>query len=266
MFGHGSGCGKNPCNMDHGFLCGSCEEKTIMEVRVADKIFQEFPLFRRGLVVASGIQNRGGSSELEKLLQEAVESACRQAIDLKADPRILAWSEAHRRFGSNPNKFPPAHFALIKRVQKPGVRLPFINKVVSIMNINSIVGVIPVGGDDGERAGQCLELRYASGQETFVPLDSPETREHPTPGEIIYAAADSGRVMCRRWNWRNGYETRITEETRVMVMNIDGLGEESESRAAVTRDRVAAMLQNYCGARTVTAMLSPAQPSFRFDV
>jgi len=237
-----------------------------MEVSVEKRVFQDFPLFRRGIVVASGVQNKSGSQELEKLLQEAVESACRRAIDVKADPRIAVWSEAHRRFGSNPNKFPPAHFALIKRVQKPGVRLPFINKVVSLMNINSIGDVIPVGGDDVERAGQRLELRYASGRETFVPLDSPEMTEHPSPGEIIYVVADSERVMCRRWNWRNGYDTRITEETKVMVMNIDGLGEESESRAAGTRDRVAAMLEKYCGARTVTAMLSPAQPSFRFDV
>jgi DNA/RNA-binding domain of Phe-tRNA-synthetase-like protein len=237
-----------------------------MEVKVEEKIFQEFPLFRRGIVVASGIQNQGVSKELETLLDEAVESAGRQPIDVKADPRIVVWSEAHRKFGSNPNKFPPAHFSLIKRVQKPGIHLPFINKVVTIMNYNSIADVIPVGGDDLDHAGLCLELCYASGQEAFVPLDSPETSEHPAPGEVIYAVADSGRVMCRRWNWRNGYETRITEETRAMVMNIDGLGEESESRAAQTRDRVAAMLEKFCGARTTMAMLSPAHTSFQFEV
>jgi lysyl-tRNA synthetase class 2 len=237
----------------------------VMEVKIEKRIFHAFPLFRRGIVVATEVQNQGVSKELEGFLHEAVESAGRQPIDVKADPRVVVWSEAHRRFGSNPNKFPPAHFSLIKRVQKPGTHLPFINKVVAIMNFNSISDVIPVGGDDLDQAGSCLELRYASGQETFVPLDSPEISEHPMPGEVIYVVADSERVMCRRWNWRNGYETRITEETRAMVMNIDGLGEESESRSAATRDRVAAMLEKYCGARTLTAMLSPAHPSFRFE-
>jgi DNA/RNA-binding domain of Phe-tRNA-synthetase-like protein len=238
----------------------------MMEVKVNDRIFQEFPLFRRGIVVASGIQNQGVSKELETLLDSAVESAGRQPIDVKIDPRIAVWSEAHRRFGSNPNKFPPAHFSLIKRVQKPGTHMAFINKVVAIMNFCSISGVIPVGGDDLDHAGTCLELCYASGQETFIPLDAPQTSEHPTPGEVVYVVTDSGKVMCRRWNWRNGYETRITEETRAMVMNIDGLGEESESRAARTRDQVAAMLEKYCGARTITSMLSPGQPSFQFDL
>jgi len=59
-----------------------------MEVRVEEKIFLEFPLFRRGIVVASGIQNQGASRELEALLNEAVESAGRRPIDVKADPRI----------------------------------------------------------------------------------------------------------------------------------------------------------------------------------
>lgn len=237
-----------------------------MEAKVDERIFRDFPLFRRGIVVAFGIQNQGASKELEALLNEAVESAGRQPIDVKADPRIAVWGEAHRRFSSNPNKFPPAHLSLIKRVQKPGTRLPFISRVVAIMNYNSIADVIPVGGDDLDHAGPCLELRYASGEETFVPLDAPQTSEHPVPGEVIYVVTDSGKVMCRRWNWRNGYETRITEETRAMVMNIDGLGEESESRAAKTRDRVAAMLEKYCGSRTLTAMLSPVQPSFHFTV
>jgi lysyl-tRNA synthetase class 2 len=237
-----------------------------MEVKVSEKIFQEFPLFRRGIVAASGIQNQGVPEELEALLNDALVSAGRQPIDVKTDARIAVWSEAHRRFGSNPNKFPPAHLSLIKRVQKPGIHLPFINKVVAIMNTNSISDVIPVGGDDLDHAGPCLELRHASGQEIFIPLDAPQTSEHPLPGEVIYVVADSGKVMCRRWNWRNGYETRITEETRAMVMNIDGLGGESESRAAKTRDQVAAMLEKYCGARTVTSMLSPSQPSFHFEI
>ena len=60
-----------------------------MEVKVDERIFQEFPLFRRGIVVASGIQNQGASKELEALLNEAVESAGRQPVDVKADSRIV---------------------------------------------------------------------------------------------------------------------------------------------------------------------------------
>ena len=241
----------------------TCE---MVDVLVEPNIFEDYPTFRRGLVLAMAIQNRGPSKELEAELDEALARAAREPVDVKADPLVTVWSDAHRLFGSNPNKFPPAHAALLKRVQKGGVRLPFINKVVAIMNYNSVVDRIPVGGDDVEKAGSVLALRRAKGGEVFVPLGSPETRENPDPGEIIYVVEDSGEVMCRRWNWRNGHGTRITEETKIMVMNIDSLGEDSERRALATRDRVAKMLEAYCQAKTTVELLSPSRPRISFQV
>ena len=133
------------------------------------------------------------------------------------------------------------------------------------MNDNSIRGVLPVGGDDVLQAGEVLELRLADGSERFTPLDNPERTESPEPGEMIYVVSETGEVMCRRWNWRNGYQTRITEGTRVMVMNIDGLGKGGESRAVEVRDRVAHMLERFCGAKVRTALLHPSQPSFQAE-
>jgi DNA/RNA-binding domain of Phe-tRNA-synthetase-like protein len=237
----------------------------MIDIRVQERLFERYPTFRRGIVIADKIQNSAPSEELGALLDEAVAEAGRVPLDLKADPRILVWNEAHAAFGSNPNKYPPAHAALMKRVQKPGTRLPFINSVVAIMNYNSIRDVLPVGGDDIAAAGECLELGFATGTESFIPLGEPDVREHPLPDEVIYAVRPSGEVMCRRWNWRNGHTTRITEVTRAIVMNIDALGPESEARAVGVRDRVAAMLQSYCRAEVAVALLSPARPAHRHD-
>jgi len=233
---------------------------------IHEKVFERFPDFRRGIVVARDLQNRDPSPELEVLLEEALAQAADHPLDLKGDPRTAVWNEAYRALGCNPNKFPPAHLALLKRVQKPGAHIPFINKAVAIMNDNSIRGALPVGGDDAERAGETLELRPARGDESFSPLSDPDKIESPDPGEIIYVVAETGEVMCRRWNWRNGFKTRITEETRVLVMNIDGLGEDSEARALAIRDRVARMLEQYCGAEVESALLSPSQPSYPFEL
>jgi len=234
------------------------------EIRVQEKILEAYPAFRRGIVIASNMKNDGHSKALEGMLNQAVEEAGKHPIDIKTDPRTEVWMQAHRQFGSNPNKFPPAHCSLLKRVQKPGTRIPFINKVVAIMNTNSITAVTPVGGDDLDRAGQCLELRYANGNERFTPLGQPEISEHPDPGEIIYVVAESGEVMCRRWNWRNGHNTLISEKTHTIVMNIDCLGEDSEEKAVKTRDQVAKMLVDFCGAAIITTMLSPSHMSYRF--
>ena len=238
----------------------------MFETRVGEQIFERFPSFRRGIVVARKMNNRGSSKEIETLLREALVSAAAAPIDLTADPRTVVWNETYRDLGCNPKKFPPAHLALLKRIQKPAISLPFINKAVAIMNDNSIRGVLPVGGDDLHQAGETLELRSADGSERFTPLSDPDKTEHPDPGEIIYVVAETQEVMCRRWNWRNGFRTRITEDTEAMVMNIDGLGEDSEKRTVSIRDRVARMLAQYCSAEVETALLTPAAPSFSFDL
>ena len=45
-----------------------------------------------------------------------------------------------------------------------------------------------------------------------------------------------------------------------MVMNIDGLGEDSQNRAISVRDRVARMLEQYCEAEVETGLLTPSGP------
>ena len=238
----------------------------MIETRIHPKIFENHPTFQRGIVIARNLDNQGHPPELEDMLNRTIARAAQAPIDLKTDPLATTWSDAHRQFGSNPNKFPPAHCALLKRVQKPGARLPFINKVVAIMNINSIQDKTPVGGDDVIRAAGSLELRYADGSETFIPLGKPGSGEHPAAGEVIYVVPESKAVMCRRWNWRNGHNTRIAEDTRMIVMNIDGLGEECEKRVIATRNRVAQMLAKYCQAEVITTLLTPQQPVFPFEI
>ena len=237
----------------------------MIETRISEQVFEKFPGFRRGIVFVRIMQNTGSSQELESLLNEALKQAASAPIDLKVDPRTKVWQDTYRELGVNPNKFPPAHLALLKLVQKPGAKIPFINKAVAIMNDNSIRGVLPVGGDDVSQAGNTLELRLADGGEVFTPLSDPEKQEQPDPGEVIYIVAETGQVMCRRWNWRNGYHTRITEETQTMIMNIDGLGEDIEGQTLAMRDKVARMLEEFCLAETETALLTPTQPFHRFE-
>ena len=238
----------------------------MVEIRIQQDIFGEFPTFRRGIVVATNAHNKGHSGILEAKLNEAIADTAKHPIDIKSNPQTAIWIEAHRQFKSNPNKFPPAHCALLKRVQKPGSHIPFINKIVAIMNYNSIKDITPVGGDDLIHAGQCLELRYATGNEKFSPLGCPEVTERPNPGEVIYVVAESNEVMCRRWNWRNGHKTRITEETQAIIMNIDAMGEQSETRAVETRDRVAGMLAEFCQAEIATSLLTPSNTLYQLAI
>jgi DNA/RNA-binding domain of Phe-tRNA-synthetase-like protein len=239
----------------------------MFKIKVHEAVFRQQPTFCRGLVVATGLHNRGPDAALEAQLRKACEEAVQSAIDLATDQRFVTWSEAFRAFGAEPKRFAPAHLALRKRVQKPGAGLPFINKAVCVMNLASLQGAMPVGGDDLTRAaefGDVLELRPAAGDETFVPLGQPEQAERPEPGEIILAV--NREVCCRRWCWRNGHLTRLVEQTTSLVMNVDGLGADSQARVVALRDQVAELLKQHCNATITTGLLSPMYTEFLVPV
>lgn len=231
----------------------------MIESRVAEEIFAELPAYRRGLVFATNIDNTQDNPELHTQLKEAMAERHAKPIDLSTDERVESWNAVHRWMGNNPNKFPPAHVALLKRVQG-GAKVPFISNVVAIMTIASINAGIPCGGDDLDTLGTSVCLRRADGGELFTPLGSADSESVPR-GEIIYASS-SGVVACRRWNWRNGHPSRIRPETRSLLMNVDWIMGDT-GHVETVRDRIAEMLAKYCKATVRTGLLSPDSPVCR---
>jgi len=64
----------------------------------------------------------------------------------------------------------------------------------------------------------------------------------------------------------NQGHSRELEDTRVIVMNIDDLGEDSEARSIDTRDRIAQMLEAHCQAEVAKTVLSSTRPSYEFEL
>jgi len=229
-------------------------------IHLRPEIFTLAPNFHRGLVIASSLSNTGESPELQKLLEKA-EAETKTLENPILLPSVTAWDEVHRSFGSNPNKFSPAHKNLLKRVHRPDGRLPFISRVVAIMNIASLRLQTPVGGDDLDRMlsfGPNLELRLAEGDESFLPLGKEAKEESPEHGEVIYVSGET--VMCRRWNWRNSGQTLITPETSRMIMNIDCLGENAAGLAREGAELVGSLLEEFCGAKVEHHLLHANEP------
>lgn len=221
-------------------------------VIVDPKIFDAFPDFKRGLVIVDELENRFQNDRIMGLLDKVIELR-RSEVGLLDHPFVKAWDEAHTKFGSNPNRFPPSIKALLKRVQKTG-RIPFINNVVAIFNYISIKYLVPCGGDDVDRIEGNLCLGFASGRERFIPLGGTE-EEFPEPGEVIYFDDKSLKVMCRRWNWRNGDFSKIVEETKRAVINVDGIGSIPEELVVEARDELANLLAECCAAKVRLALL-----------
>jgi len=219
-----------------------------MLFRIEESVFQMFPQFCRGIVTASGIDNSRPSSDLEALLRQEAEKMLQDsAVDLATHPRLQVWKDAYRQFGSNPNKFTPSIVFLAKQV-KAGKPVRSISPAVDIFNIISLRHIIPCGGDDMNSVEEDVTLGRATGDETFAAIFKPEEIERPDPGEVIYVNRKTGRILCRRWNWRNGDFSKLAPETRNLGINVDGMlstigREELEQAAVELKD----LLLHFCG-------------------
>jgi DNA/RNA-binding domain of Phe-tRNA-synthetase-like protein len=188
---------------------------------ISREVFDKFPGYVRGVVIAKGLTNGDASGELTSLLR-AAEDAVRKQLNLEAlaeHPRLASWREAYRSFGAKPSKFRPSIEAMVRRVLRND-ELPSINALVDIGNVVSLNHLVPAGGHAIDVLTQDISLLAATGDEEFIPLDSDQV-ENPLPGEIIFVEGKT--VLTRRWTWRQARHTLVTPATTAVEFNVDGL-------------------------------------------
>ena len=191
------------------------------EVRVDPAIHAAHPDYVALVVLASGLSN--GPSDAGSDAKLAAAEAQMRASGLERateHPHIASWRAAFSAFGAKPSRYPCSAEALISRVLK-GQPLPRINALVDLYKAVSVRHVVPLGGEDADRLEGPLRLTVAAGDEPFDPRGDGVDCEHAVAGEVAWC--DDLGVTCRRWNWRQGRRTQITDDTRRAFFVFDRL-------------------------------------------
>ncbi len=224
---------------------------------VSAEVLTKFPGYIRGVVIARGVNNRGENQRLVELLRKAEAKATQDEslLEIKNHPRIASWRQAYSDFGTNPNKFYCSIESLGRRARR-GDQLPYINTLVALFNYFSLRHMVPSGGDDLDSVDGDLRLTLAKGDEPFTPLGS-EVVEYPPPGEVIYV--DNSKVMCRRWNWRQGDQTKLTPDTANVAINIDCLPPVAKGEAKAITEELASLVGEFCGGEVKYFLLDATQ-------
>ncbi len=232
-----------------------------MKSIVTDEVLAIFPQYIRGVVSARNVNNTGENPELIELLRKAELAATHDASlqEIKNHPCIAPWRQAYTRFGTNPNKFYSSIESLCRRARR-GDQLPYINTAVALFNYFSLRHIVPSGGDDLDSVKGDLRLTLAKGNEPFTPFNADEI-EHPDAGEVIYI--DDVFVMCRRWNWRQGYQTRLNPETRNIAINVDCLPPFNREKAEEITAELAGLVRRFCGGEVKYDLLMKGHNEFK---
>jgi DNA/RNA-binding domain of Phe-tRNA-synthetase-like protein len=191
------------------------------------------------------------------MLSEVVAKATQDESlqEIKSHPQIASWRQAYTDFGTNPNKFYCSIESLGRRARR-GDQLPYINTLVALFNYFSLKHMVPSGGDDLDSVDGDLRLTLAKGDEPFTPLNS-DAIEYPPPGEVIYV--DNSKVMCRRWNWRQGDQTKLTPDTTDVAINVDCLPPVSKDKARAITGELADLVKEFCGGEVKYSLLDASQ-------
>jgi len=227
-----------------------------VKFKIDPAIFATFPGLHIGIVKAKGVDNRGDCPEiLEKI--KKIQREIRDNFDMGTfsdHPKIQNWRDAYTLFGTKPKKH-RSSVENLYRMTLEGRDLHAINRLVDIYNYASLCYMVPVGGDDLARAEGDILLRFAKGDEPFLPLGSDELQT-ARKGEVIYS--DEREILCRRWNWRESEKTKMTEETQDVLLVSEGLPPVTAEEIEQIITDLSRIIQKYCGGETAVDVLDVA--------
>lgn len=216
-----------------------------MKFKIDPAIFSDFPGLHIGIVSAKGVDNHGDCPEiLEKI--KKIQREIRDNFDmgtLAECPKIQNWRNAYTLFGAKPKKHRSSVENLYRMILEGKVLQP-ITRIVDLYNYVSLYHMVPVGGDDLAQVEGDILLRFAKGDEPFLPLGSSEMQK-AREGEVVYA--DGKEVLCRRWNWRECEKTKMTEETQDVLLVSEGLPPVTAEEIKHIATDLSRMIQQYCG-------------------
>lgn len=227
-------------------------------------VFERFPGYCRGVVLAFGVINHPSPPELVELLRQE-ESSLRQRLEpggLGTHPRLVSWREAYRSFGAKPGKFRASMEAMARRVLA-GDSLPSIGSLVDIGNIISLRHLLPAGGHAIDVLRGDIRLRLAEGDEQFIPFGS-DVPENPDPGEVIFTEGKT--VLTRRWTWRQANHTLLLPSTREVEFNVDGLPPLTREDIGLVCRETAELVTRFCGGRTSIGFLTADHPGLELAI
>jgi Uncharacterized conserved protein len=186
----------------------------------AEDVFRDFPALRVGAIAVSGI---GAGVDVSERVAPFHARALERLADMQEGefPEIQAWRRAFSKLGLKPTQYRCASEALLRRLRQEG-SLPSIHPVVDLCNALSAAYAIPIAALDADRVGSELQVRRATGAESYLAFNG-ET-EHPEPCEIAFVD-NSGRAHARRWTNRQSLYSAMRPETKNVLIVCEALHE-----------------------------------------
>jgi DNA/RNA-binding domain of Phe-tRNA-synthetase-like protein len=211
------------------------------------------------VLAAEGISSRvsvdGRIAELTAIAATRLESASEGEL-----PEIQAWRRAFTKMGLKPTQYRSASEALLRRFRKER-SLPRIHPLIDLCNAASLAYAIPVAVFDAAEVAEYLEVRRASGDETYLSFSG--EIERPDAREVIFADA-AGRAHARRWTNRQSRTSAVGDTSTAVLIVAEAMHPSARADVERLTAAIADELQATWSAAPRAAILTESLPRFDF--
>lgn len=226
-----------------------------MFFRHVPQIWQDYPELAAAGIGVDGITE---SAQVGEVVTDLFDLA-RARLDGTTEshlPEIQAWRRVFARMGMKPTQYRCAAESLLRRFRKDDA-LPSIHPLVDLLNAVSIAYAVPIAVFDLDQVADSLEVRYASGAETYLAFSGEQ--EHAAVGEVIFADA-SGHAHARRWTHRQSARSTVRPETSQVLIMIEAVHDNAPTDVAVIMDAVISRIEELWSTTPSTGLLTADRP------
>jgi DNA/RNA-binding domain of Phe-tRNA-synthetase-like protein len=230
------------------------------------RIWRDFPALVPGALYAEGITSyaegiTGGKTSAAADRFAAIAKSRLAAVGAESElPEIQAWRRAFAAMGLKPTQYRCASESLLRRFRKEG-SLPRLHPLVDLCNAVSMAFAIPVAVLDVAQITGPLEVRYATGDETYLTFAG--DIEHPAPGEVIFAD-QAAQAHARRWTNRQSGRSAVRDTTGTALIVAEALHDSAPTDIAELVAALTAELQSTWSITPQAAVLAESSPRFTF--
>lgn len=212
-------------------------------------VLQKYPDIKTGIAIIQNVKVAKKDPELEKLKKEVNNLYVDKTLeDVNQIPQIKAYRDFFRSFGIDPASRHPSPDALLRRIVQ-GKGLYTINTLVDAYNVACLKTNLGMSAMDLNQLELPVTLRFSEDGEKINLLGGEETKTTKA-GEIVYA--DSKEIITLDLNYRDCDKTKITENTKNILVYVDGCPGISEAQIQKALDLEIELIQLFCGGTLVS--------------
>jgi DNA/RNA-binding domain of Phe-tRNA-synthetase-like protein len=230
-----------------------------MYFRHSPDIWSDFPALVPGALAVTAIHRNAAVdariAAFNNLAQEQLATSSESGF-----PEIQAWRRAFAQMGHKPTQYRSASESLLRRFRKEG-SLPRIHPLIDLCNAISLAFAIPVAALDVDRIADWVEVRYATGGESYASFSG--DTEHPDAREVIFADS-AGQAHARRWTNRQSALSAVRDTTSSVLIVAEALHESAPADIERLVATIAEEIATIWLVAPKTAILTRSTPQFEF--